>query len=243
MIGYKATYNGKCKNILYEVGQTYILKGELVMCIRGFHFCQDLIDVFRYYPPNKDIKVFKVEALGNIETEYNKSVTDKIKILEEVDLSNLIVERNGEKKYFDDKGNLIKQECSSGYWEKFEYDSNNNRIKEVNANGFLIEWKYDENSNLIRKECSDCSWVKYEYNENNKCIKEEHSNSFWIKYEYDSNNNTIKYEDSYDYCVKYEYDFNNNKIKCVDSNGFWRKYEYDSNNNFIEEKCGQGQSI
>ena len=161
MIGYKATENGKCKDQLYEVGQTYNLDGKLIMCKNGFHFCQDLYDVFEYYYPKKDTKVFKVEALGEIKTEGNKSVTDKIKILEEVNLSNLIVEKEGYKKHFDDKGNLIKQECSSGYFVEFEYDSNNNLIKEEGAGGYWEKLEYDSNNNLIKTENSNGYCVKY----------------------------------------------------------------------------------
>ncbi|MCK9273357.1 hypothetical protein M0P65_07515, partial [Candidatus Gracilibacteria bacterium] len=142
IIGYKATYNGKCLNQLYEVGQTYTLKGELVMCAKGFHFCKHLYDVFTYYPPNQEIKVFKVEALGNIETEDDKSVTDKIKILEEVDLNNIIVERYGYKKYFNNKGIFIKLEYPDDSWIKYEYN---------------------ENNDIIKEECSNGSWWKYEY--------------------------------------------------------------------------------
>jgi len=176
MIGYKATYNGYCLNQLYKVGETYTLDGELEICKNGFHFCQDLIDVFNYYSPNKNLKIFKVEALGDIDSREDKSVTNKIKILEEVNLSNLIVEKYNSKKYFkkyfDDKGNYIKYETSSGFWERYEYDKNNNRIK---------------------YEGHDGSWIKYEYDSNNNLIKEEYSNGNWYKYEHDKNNNRIYY--------------------------------------------------
>ena len=222
MIGYKATINGECKDQLYEVGKTYTLDGELIMCEKGFHFCEDLIDVFKYYNPNKDIKVFKIEALGNIKTFDDKSVTDKIMILEEVDLSNMVLEKDGYKRCFDCKCNYIKEEGPYDYWAKYEYDSNKNRIKEVNANGFLIEWEYDENSNLIRRETSDGHWAKYEYDSNNNIIKEEHSDGFWIKYEYDENNNIIKCEDSYGWLEKYEYDENNYLIEYSKDNKYDR---------------------
>ncbi|MCK9272949.1 hypothetical protein M0P65_05370 [Candidatus Gracilibacteria bacterium] len=149
MIGYKATTNSKCKDLLYEVGQTYTLNGKMKICKRGFHFCQDLYDVFYYYPENKNIKVFKVEALGKIETVYDKSVTDKIMILEEVDLSNMVIEKNNMKKCFDGKGNLIKEEGSSGFWIKYEYDENRNHIKCENSDGYCVKYDYDLNNNFI----------------------------------------------------------------------------------------------
>ncbi|MCK9272972.1 RHS repeat protein [Candidatus Gracilibacteria bacterium] len=154
MIGYKATYNGKCKNKTYKLGKTYTLRGKLKMCEKGFHFCKDLIDVFEYYPPNKNIKVFKVEAVGNVETENDKSVTDKIKILEEVNLSNMILEKHDYKKFFDDKGNYIKFETSDGYWIKREYDERNNLIKFENSEGALYKYEHDENNRLIKTEHS-----------------------------------------------------------------------------------------
>jgi len=194
MIGYKATYNGKCLDQLYEVGQTYTLDGELVMCANGFHFCKDLYDVFYYYHPNKNIKVFKIESLGNVETIGDKSVTNKIKILEEVNLSNMILEKQNNKKYFDDKGNLIKDENTSGYWIKYEYNSNNDLIKTEESSGY---------------------WVKLEYDSNNNNISLEYSNGSWIKYEYDLNNNRIKFESSDGALYKYEYDDNGKYIKTV----------------------------
>jgi len=184
MIGYKATYNGKCLNQLYEVGKTYTLDGELLMCARGFHFCKDLFDVFEYYHPDKDVKVFKVEALGNIKTEKDKSVTDKINILEEVNLNNLIIERYGIKRYFDDKGNYIKREDPDGTWFKYEYDSNGNRIKREDSYGSCIRYEYDENNKCIKEENSYGSWCKFEYDKNNNIIKTK----------YDKSNNIIKTE-------------------------------------------------
>ncbi|MCK9272969.1 hypothetical protein M0P65_05470 [Candidatus Gracilibacteria bacterium] len=171
MIGYKATCEGKCKDQLYEVGKTYTLDGKMKICERGFHFCQDLYDVFYYYPENKDTKVFKVEALGEIKTKSDKSVTNKIKILEEVSLSNMIVEKKGYKKFFDYKGNFIKFEDSDGHW---------------------VAYKYNKNRNIIRREHSNGNWVKYKYNKNNKVIKRECSNGDWEKYYYDKKTLLIK---------------------------------------------------
>ncbi|MCK9273358.1 hypothetical protein M0P65_07520 [Candidatus Gracilibacteria bacterium] len=173
MIGYKATENGRCLNQLYEVGKTYTLDCEMKMCENGFHFCQTLNDVFNYYSLNKDVKVFKIEALGNIETKGDKSVTDKIKILEEVKLNNMVLEKNGYKKYFDNKGNCIKIEYPDGYFSKFEYDSNNNRIKYEVSTGYWLKLEYDSNNNIIKYENSYGNCVKYYYDENNKCIKVE----------------------------------------------------------------------
>ncbi|MCK9273361.1 hypothetical protein M0P65_07535 [Candidatus Gracilibacteria bacterium] len=170
MIGYKATYNGKCLKKTYKLGETYTLRGKLIMCEKGFHFCQDLYDVFYYYPENKNPKIFKVEALGNIITKDNKSVTNKIKILEEINLSNMIVEKYGYKKHFNNKGNYIKIEYPDGFWIKHECDSKNRRIKEEYSDGSWTKFKFDKNNNIIKRNHSDGSWEKFEYNEKNECI-------------------------------------------------------------------------
>ena len=82
MTGFKATYNMKCMGMEYEVGKTYELEGKLKICHNGFHFCQKLEDVFRYYNIFCDVVVLKVEILGKVIHEANKSATDKLKILE-----------------------------------------------------------------------------------------------------------------------------------------------------------------
>jgi hypothetical protein len=42
MTGYKATYNGKCLNIVCEIGKTYTFNGNLMMHEQGFNFCKNL---------------------------------------------------------------------------------------------------------------------------------------------------------------------------------------------------------
>ena len=86
MKGYKAFNPGwKCRDFQYEIGKTYELpEGQtLKMCECGFHFCKNPIDVFGYYPMNESVLIAKVEALGEIQQEGTKYVTDKIKIVRE----------------------------------------------------------------------------------------------------------------------------------------------------------------
>ena len=56
----------------------------------GFHFCQKASDCFNYYNFNSQNKVAEVEALGLVETQEDKSVTDKIKIIREIEWSELL---------------------------------------------------------------------------------------------------------------------------------------------------------
>lgn len=88
MIGYKAfNSDWTCRGFQYEVGKTYEL-GEnetLKICKCGFHFCKNPIDVFGYYNDSENTKVAKVEAYGKIVQNGTKFVTDKIRIIEEID--------------------------------------------------------------------------------------------------------------------------------------------------------------
>ena len=85
MKGYKVfNPDWTCRDFKYAVGQTYEMEGEPICCDRGFHFCTDLKDCFDYYKFDPNNKVAVVEALGAIDTEGDKSCTNKITIVEEI---------------------------------------------------------------------------------------------------------------------------------------------------------------
>jgi len=175
MKAYKASYDGKCKTLNYEVGKTYTFNGKLKMCQQGFHFCKELKDVFTYYSgsDSKELIVFEIETLGKIITEEDKSVSNKIKILRI----------------------LTKNE-----YEKFipvnEYDQNNNVIHYKTSNGFEYWNEYDENNNMIHHKTSDGYEYWKEYDENNNLIYYKNSGNFEEWKEYDENNNMIHYKNS-----------------------------------------------
>ena len=73
-----------CRGFQYEVGKTYKHEGDIGLCKAGFHFCQKIADCFNYYDFNSNNKVAEVEAVGLVETENDKSVTDEIKIVREI---------------------------------------------------------------------------------------------------------------------------------------------------------------
>ena len=91
MKGYKAFNRvegqdkaGKCRDMLYEEGQEYHLKGELKMCENGFHFCKDLLVTGLYYDMDHTTTAYaEVEALGEVVggTDNTKYATDHIKVV------------------------------------------------------------------------------------------------------------------------------------------------------------------
>ena len=79
-----------CRGFQYEVGKTFEHDGNIELCGSGFHFCQKASDCFNYYDFNSNNKVAEVEALDLVETEGNKSVTNKIHIIREVPWQELL---------------------------------------------------------------------------------------------------------------------------------------------------------
>lgn len=68
----------------FEVGKTYCHNGPVAICQSGFHFCQDLIDLDKYYSFSNDIRVCEVEASRQIYHLGNKSVCSELKIIREL---------------------------------------------------------------------------------------------------------------------------------------------------------------
>jgi len=82
VIGYKAfDENLKCRDHHFEIGKTYEIKGELVFCKNGFHFCTNMNNCFNYY--DVDARICEVYA-EDILNEENKSICRKIKIVREL---------------------------------------------------------------------------------------------------------------------------------------------------------------
>ena len=112
-----------CRGFQYKVGDTFVHNGNISMCGSGFHFCQKASDCFNYYNFNGQNKVAEVEALGLVETQGDKSVTDKIKIIREIEWSELLTIVNDGKNCTGLKntgncntGNRNTGDCNTGNW-------------------------------------------------------------------------------------------------------------------------------
>ena len=92
MKGFKG-FNQKlqCRGFQFEVGKEYEEKGASC-CNHGFHFCENPLDVFSYYPP-ADSRYCEVEGSGEIDKEDqadSKVAVSNIRIGLEIGLSELI---------------------------------------------------------------------------------------------------------------------------------------------------------
>ena len=121
MKGYKVfNEDWTCRDYQYEVGKSYEMDEEPICCSRGFHFCEKLIDCFDYYLFNSKNKVAEIEAYGEIDTEDNKSCTNKIKIVKELTWAEVLNLCNS--------GN-----CNSGYWNSGNRNSGNRNSGDRNS--------------------------------------------------------------------------------------------------------------
>ena len=86
MKGYKG-FNADmtCRGMQYEIGKTYSMDEYPVLCERGFHFCQALVNCFGYYDPENGAVICEVDAGGTIAVGENKAVANNITIVRQAD--------------------------------------------------------------------------------------------------------------------------------------------------------------
>ena len=112
-----------CRDFQYEVGKTFEENVKPSCCGRGFHFCKEAIDCFNYYVFNPKNKVAEVIALGELDTDGDKSCTNKIQIVREVPWIEVLTIVNIGKENTGigntgncNAGNENTGDWSSGYW-------------------------------------------------------------------------------------------------------------------------------
>lgn len=114
-----------CREFQYAVGETFRHEGEIEVCKAGFHFCAKVADCFNYYTFNSYNKVAEIEAVGNIITEGDKSVTDEIRIVREISWHEVLDLANEGKnctgRY--NTGNYNSGNRNSGDWNSCNYSS------------------------------------------------------------------------------------------------------------------------
>ena len=63
MKGYKGFDKDlKCRDLQYEVGKEAAVDGDIELCKRGIHFCENPHDIFSYYAPGENNRFAVVEA-------------------------------------------------------------------------------------------------------------------------------------------------------------------------------------
>ena len=177
VIGYKAFNNDMtCMNkFQYEIGKTYTINDEIILCQSGFHFCMIPIDVLKYYK-DKNNKFAIIKATGKIVHDYDKSVCSQITIEKLITLDELYNLTNG--KFVRNDGTI-------------EYYQNGRLHREdgpaINANGdkqWYINGKLHRlDGPAIERINGQEVWYKngVYHRENGPAIKLENGNKYWYK--------------------------------------------------------------
>ena len=120
--------NWTCRNFQYKVGKTYKYYGDIGVCRAGFHFCKKASDCFNYYSFDSRNKVAEIIAIGNVETEKDKSVTDEITIVREIQWQELLTIINEGK---DNTGR-----CNTGDYNTGDYNTGNWNVGDHNVGDY-----------------------------------------------------------------------------------------------------------
>ena len=78
MKGYKGFDKDlKCRDLQYEIGKEAAVGGDIELCKRGIHFCENPHDVFNYYAPGKNNRFAVVEA-EDVSDERNNDDSKRV---------------------------------------------------------------------------------------------------------------------------------------------------------------------
>ena len=182
MKGYKAflsdmtTRHGD--NTVYEVGKTYTVEGEVKICENGYHFCKKCVDVYDYY--SKPCRICEVNVTGAVQTQGNKSVGRKLKILRELtadEISSLCNSGNWNSGDWNsgnrNSGNRNSGNCNSGYCNTTEPTV---RLFDHQTDITFSDFKWSRAYGLLCNIPSDClTWKYSEYmTDDEKAAHPEH---------------------------------------------------------------------
>ena len=104
-----------CRGFQYEVGKIFEEDVKPSCCDRDFHFCEKAADCFSYYSFNSENKVAEVIALGEVDTDGEKSCTNKIQIVREIPWQELLTIVN--------TGKDCTGLCNTGDWNKSSFNT------------------------------------------------------------------------------------------------------------------------
>ena len=172
-----------CRGFQFEVGKTYKHDGDIGLCKAGFHFCRKASACFNYYDFNKNNHVAEVEAIGKVETENDKSVTDEIVIIREIPWNEVLVIAN---EGTDCTGYGNTGDCNTGDWNTGNRNTGNKNTGNWNtgdwnstnfSSGFFNTVKYgiiafNKELKISREEFLNCKGVKI--------LNWKYENNWWI---------------------------------------------------------------
>ena len=138
-----------CRDFQYEVGKTYKHDGNIDLCGSGFHFCIEAVDCFNYYVFDSENKVAEVVATGLVETGDDKSVTNEITIVRELEWHEVLklVNTGKECTGYRNSGNGNSGNGNSGDWNSGDWNSGNGNSGDWNSGDWNSGYRNSGNGN------------------------------------------------------------------------------------------------
>jgi len=132
-----------CGGFKFKVGKTY-KTDSISIGSSGFHFCENVYDVYNYYEKSSKTVVCKVEAMGEVQKENDQSVTNKIKIIRQLTDKELVdIWINRKNSGYQNGGFTNTGDRNSGHWNSGDWNSGNRNGGDGNSG----DWNSgDENS-------------------------------------------------------------------------------------------------
>ena len=96
MKGYKGFNKDFCchpdggEKVQYKVGETVKHCGQLSLCASGIHFCEDALDVIRYYCGSSRYAEVEAEDVSDEKKDDSKRVCKSLTVRSELSLSDLL---------------------------------------------------------------------------------------------------------------------------------------------------------
>ena len=212
---YKATYNYKCRDQTYEIGQEYKMDEKPIICERGFHYCIDPKNVLRYYSITPDFKLLEIEDLSdNTIHQEDKSCSNHIKVIREITDKDELFNLLGVEYTYDEKGNELTAKDSNGYWTERTYIANGKQLTFKDSNEYWSVYTYNEqgkeltfktSEGFLRETTKTSEGFLREttYNEQGKELTAKDSTGYWRLSTYNSKGHISNYKDSTGYCREY----------------------------------------
>lgn len=180
--GYKGTYNYRCLNQIYEIGQEYKMDEKPQVCVKGFHYCKNAKYVPCYYEFFPNFKLLEIEDLSD-ETvhEFDKSCSNHIKIVREITDPDELLNLLGVYYEFDSNGNQTMCKNHDGRWNKSTYNSKGGQLTYKDSEGYSTERTFNDAGQMLTYKTSDGYCQERIYDESGILItfKDRYSDGDW----------------------------------------------------------------
>ena len=137
--------NLTCRDFQYEVGKTYHIEGDVLICKKGFHACRNLNEVSNYYTLRPNHRFCRVKLWGDIQKLRDKLCASNIEIVEEIPYAVLLSTLNlgSDNTGLFNVGNGNTGKCNFG-----NYNTGNHNVGDYNSGAFNLGAQNQGNSNI-----------------------------------------------------------------------------------------------